>query len=85
MKYFDKAIAAAMKIGADYEHARALIDKSMLDYPEAQSDREKGLALLMSLGCVLPDAEVEYLGFDRSEHHARAAAAREQQSQKTDP
>lgn len=70
MKYFDKAIAAAMKIGADYEHARALIDKSMLDYPEAQSDREKGLELLESLGCVLPDAEVEYLAFDRSEHHA---------------
>lgn len=82
--YFDKAVAAAEKIGAEYEYARALIDKSMLDYPEANSDRQQGLELLESLGCVLPDAEVEYLGIDRNEHHARAAAARARDSQNTD-
>ena len=71
IKYFDKAIAAAEKIGAEYEHARGLIDKSTLKYPEAMADREKGLALLESLGCVLPDAEVEYLGIDREAHHTR--------------
>ncbi len=78
IKVFDKAIAAGQKIGADSEHARSLIDKSMLDYPEAMADREKGVALLESLGGVLPDAEVEYLNIDRQAHHARSAAAREQ-------
>ena len=71
IRYFDRAIAAAEKIGAEYELARSLIDKSMLDYPEAQPDRERGLELLASLGCVLPDAELEYLGIDRTEHHAK--------------
>ena len=75
-KYFDKAIAAAQKIGAKYEQARATIDKSMLDYPEAKTDRQRGLELLESLGCVLPDAEVGYLDVDRDAHHARAAEAR---------
>ena len=70
-RYFDKAIAAAEKIGAEYEHARGLIDKSTLEYPEAMADRKRGLALLESLGCVLPDAEVDYLGFDREAHQAR--------------
>jgi hypothetical protein len=32
--------------------------------------------LLESLGCVLPDAEVVYLGLDRAALHARAAEAR---------
>ncbi|MDP1559782.1 MAG: protein kinase [Pirellulaceae bacterium] len=76
IKYFDKAIAAAEKIGAEYELARSLIDKSMLDHPQATADRQCGLDLLESLGCVLPDAEVEYLGLDRAAHHARAAEAR---------
>ena len=75
--YFDKAIAAGEKIGAEYERARALIDKSMLDYPNALTDRQTGLNLLESLGCVLPDAEVVYLGIDRQAHHQKSAAARE--------
>jgi hypothetical protein len=49
----------------------------MIEYPESNADREKGLELLESLGCVLPDAEVEYLGIDREAHHARAREARE--------
>ncbi len=77
IKYFDKAIATAEKITSDYERARALIDKSMLDHPQATADRQHGLEVLESLGCVLPDAEVEYLGLDRTAHHARATAARE--------
>jgi tetratricopeptide (TPR) repeat protein len=78
-KYFDRAIALTAQMGAHYEHARALIDKSILDYPEANVDRQKGLALLESLGCVLPDAEVEYLGLDRAAHYARAAESRVRQ------
>ncbi len=80
IKFFDKAIAAATKIGAEYEQARSLIDKSTLDYPDAMSDRQKGLVLLESLGCVLPEAEVEYLGIEREAHHARAAASREKEA-----
>jgi hypothetical protein len=75
--FFDKAIAAATEIGADYERARTWIDRSMIDQADAVADRERGLALLESLGCVLPDAEVEYLGIDRDAHHARAAEARQ--------
>ena len=77
IKCFEKAVAAASEFGLKYEHSRALIDKSMLDYAEAKLDRQRGLDLLESLGCVLPDAEVEYLGIDRGAHHIRAAAARE--------
>jgi serine/threonine protein kinase/tetratricopeptide (TPR) repeat protein len=84
MKYFDKALAAAQKVGADYEGARARIDKSMLDYPNSKWDREQGLALLESLGCVLPDAEVEYLNIERDAHHARAATARAQHDSDSD-
>ena len=64
LKYFDKAIAAAEKIGARYEHARALIDKSMLDHPNAMTDRQRGLQMLEELSCVLPLAEQEYLGIE---------------------
>ena len=64
LKYFDKTIAAAEKIGARYEHARALIDKSMLDHPDAMADRERGLEILKELECVLPLAEQEYLGIE---------------------
>ena len=64
LKYFDKAIAAAEKIGARYEHSRALIDKSMLDHPDAMADRERGLQMLHELECVLPLAEQEYLGIE---------------------
>ncbi|PAY19431.1 hypothetical protein CKO51_11235 [Rhodopirellula sp. SM50] len=77
IKAFNKAIAAATKIGAEYEHARALIDKSMLEHPDASTDRERGLKILAQLGCVLPDAELEYLGVDRERHHAEARSARE--------
>ena len=71
-----KQLRQAQKIGAKYEQARATIDKSMLDYPEAKTDRQRGLELLESLGCVLPDAEVGYLDVDRDAHHARTAEAR---------
>ena len=64
LKYFDKAIAAAEKIGARYEQARALIDKSMLDHPDAMADRQRGLDILKELECVLPLAEQEYLDIE---------------------
>ena len=75
-RYLDRALSEAQDLGARYEYARALIDKSMLDYPEAMADRQRGLGLLESLGCVLPDAEVQYLRIDGEAHHSRAAAAR---------
>lgn len=66
MAYFDKAIAASEKIGAESERARSLIDKSLLDHPDAPADRSRGLAILEELGCVLPDAELEYLDLPRT-------------------
>jgi hypothetical protein len=84
IKSFDKAIAAAKKIGAEYEHARALIDKSLLDHPDANADRQRGLQMLERLGCVLPDAELKYLGINRDSHHARASAAREREQTEDD-
>ena len=61
IKYFDRAIVAAEKTGARCEHARALIDKSVLAHTNARADRQRGLEILKGLGCVLPDAECEYL------------------------
>lgn len=76
-KNFDRAIAAAAAVGADYERARTLIDKSRLGHRDWQNERTEGLELLESLGCVLPDAELEALHIDRQKHHGRAKAARE--------
>ena len=75
-KYFDRAIALAEKIEAKYEYARSLIDRSQIDDPAAKADRELGIQLLESLGCVLPEGEIKHLCIDRKAHHARAAAAR---------
>ena len=74
LKYFAKAENSAQDVGAEYEHARTLIDKSNLDYANAMSDRERGLEMLAMLGCVLPDRELEYLGIDRDSHYAQSAA-----------
>ena len=75
-QYFARAIKSAQESGADFECARTLIDRSMLEGINAEQDRSQGLEKLEYLGCVLPDAEVEYLGIDREAHHARAAEAR---------
>ncbi|MCA9144648.1 MAG: protein kinase [Planctomycetales bacterium] len=75
LRLLNRAIAAAERIGANYELARSLIDRSILDHPDAQADREAGLDLLARLGCVLPDAEMEFLGLDREAHYANASAA----------
>lgn len=83
-KNFDRAIAAAEAVGADYERARAWIDKSKLDLSQATSDRQRGLELLESRGSVLPDAEVESLEIDRAAHHAHAAASRWNHEAKVD-
>ena len=74
--FFDQAIKISRSMGAEYEYARSLIDKSALGHPDATADRSRGLELLETLGCVLPDSEVAYLGVDRDAHHQRAAAAR---------
>lgn len=60
-RYFDEAVRSAEKVGAEYELARALIDRSWLGLPDADADRERGLALLQELNCVLPEAEVKQL------------------------
>ncbi len=82
IRAFDKAISAAPNIGAEYEQARALIDKSLLEYRDSDSDRQRGLRMIEELGCVLPDAELTYLGLDRDRHHANAAAARKRMEAK---
>lgn len=83
-KFFDRAIRAAERIGSQYELARTLIDKSMLQTDGFQQNRLRGIELLESLGCVLPDAEVELLGIDREAHHARAEEARERHEAELD-
>jgi hypothetical protein len=75
LRLLNRAIASAERIGAHYEHARSLIDRSFLGHPDADADREAGLNLLAKLGCVLPDAEVDFLGLDRETHYANASAA----------
>lgn len=75
LRLLDKAMWAAKRIGAQYEHARILIDRSTFALPDAETDREAGLRLLAELGCALPDAEVDFLGLDRETHYANAASA----------
>ncbi|GAB5442415.1 MAG: hypothetical protein Fues2KO_27640 [Fuerstiella sp.] len=61
-RFFDRAISAAERMDARYELARALIDRSLLDGPEAAKDRRRGLAILDEIQCVLPLAEQAQLG-----------------------
>lgn len=57
-KCFERAIAAAEKIGAKYDLARALVDLGTA-FPELADHRERGIAQLSELGAVMPQAELE--------------------------
>lgn len=56
-KYFAKAIAAAEKIGARYDLARALLDASLVIPEKADDYRRQGQQILADLGAVVPEAE----------------------------
>lgn len=58
-KCFELAIAAAEKIGARYDRARALIDSAVVS-PELVERNAEGWDELNSLGATLPKAEFEY-------------------------
>ncbi len=64
VRYFTRAIAQAEKLGANYELARALIDRSWFVDETAATDRERGLAILEELECVLPLGDQKALGID---------------------
>ena len=63
-RYFTRAIAQAEKLGANYELARALIDRSWFVNETADSDRDRGLAILEELECVLPLGDQKALGIN---------------------
>jgi serine/threonine protein kinase/tetratricopeptide (TPR) repeat protein len=64
VRYFTMAIAQAEKLGANYELARALIDRSWFLSETADTDRARGLAILEELECVLPLGDQRALGID---------------------
>ena len=55
--YFERAIAAALELGARYDLARAYLDASRVIPEKADEYRRRGQQLLDELGAVVPDAE----------------------------
>ena len=55
--YFERSIAAAEKLGARYDLARAYLDASLVIPEKADDYRRRGQQLLDELGAVVPDAE----------------------------
>ena len=55
--FFEQAIAAALKLGARYDLARAYLDASRVIPEKADLYRRRGLQLLDELGAVVPIAE----------------------------
>ena len=56
-RYLERAIAAAEKLGARYDLARALLDASLVIPDKADDYRRRGQQLLDELGAVVPEAE----------------------------
>ena len=57
LRYFSEAIAAAERIGARYDLARAYIDRSRIAAAENEEDRIRGEQILAELGAVAPEVE----------------------------
>ncbi len=57
-KCFERAMAAAEKIGAKYDLARTLVDLGSA-FPELADYRQRGMEQLRELGAVMPQAELE--------------------------
>ena len=55
--YFERAIAAALELGARYDLARAYLDASRVIPAKANEYGRRGQQLLDELGAVVPDAE----------------------------
>ena len=56
-QYLERSIAAAEKLGARYDLARALLDASRVIPERADDYRRRGQQLLDELGAVVPEAE----------------------------
>ncbi len=56
-RYLERSIAAAEKLGARYDLARALLDASLVIPDKADDYRRRGQQLLDELGAVVPEAE----------------------------
>ena len=56
-RYLERSIAAAEKLGARYDLARALLDASLVIPEKAEEYRRRGQRLLDELGAVVPEAE----------------------------
>ncbi len=56
-RYLEQAIAAAEKLGARYDLARAWLDASLVIPEKADDYRRRGQQLLDELGAVVPEAE----------------------------
>ncbi len=56
-RYLERSIAAAEKLGARYDLARALLDASLVIPDKADDYRRRGQQLLAELGAVVPEAE----------------------------
>ncbi len=57
IRYLERSIAAAEKLGARYDLARALLDASLVIPEKADDYRRRGQQLLDELGAVVPEAE----------------------------
>ncbi len=57
MRYFERSIAAAEKLGARYDVARGYLDIARVMPERSDEYRRRGQSLLDELGAVVPEAE----------------------------
>lgn len=54
------AIRKAEHHPARFEHARALLDRALVNPPTADEDTRRGFEILKELSCVIPAAEMAH-------------------------
>jgi tetratricopeptide (TPR) repeat protein len=64
MRYFEKSIQSARKLGAEYDEARAMLDLAAVDDRRRDELRIEAVTILKRLKAVIPRAEMWQLGED---------------------
>ena len=62
IRYFEKSLAAAQALGAQYDFARSLIDLAAVSEEDRTKNRKQAIEVLKQLGVVLPNADQALLG-----------------------
>jgi hypothetical protein len=58
----DEAVKSTSRLGADYDHARSLLDLAAIEEEDREQNRREAITLLKKVRSVIPCAELWPLG-----------------------